>query len=434
MKLVQKHVTFCIIVAIVLASLATTAQSDLYVDSTQTDQGAINGTSMTLAYIKSITSPATSDLVYLAHDSNEDITWYKLDTSVDFSDRPYLHFIIDPGARLMGVTGDEQFVVSPQSIVAFTDQYIFDSIIVRWSVPGEVHAGWFGFSHTATGKDNYTALQTMLDTSIDYIRFRILPGGYQVANDTGPIKFKNGSATLFDSENSTITFTHDSNDGFLIDNYTYSDFHFGAIHYQGRGAAVSIVPVDGSSFNDIRWKQIRGYNHRGTGINIDASTWGCSVSYFKGGPIHGFNKGISIYTDGSGPVDTSVFDVNFIYDCNVSLYVHNDNVDGGETINCQTYHINIEASFPGSIAVQTNEIGGLYELTVLGAPGGTILQLDPGAKDNIITMTPGADAFPGAKYIVNNSGNDTNILTAATVDVDSPDDSGSTGCFLSSLF
>lgn len=213
------------------------------------------------------------------------------------------------------------------------------------------------------------------------------------------------------AEEATFDFTHATQDGIKIHGAIRCRLYFGYIKTNGTGAAIKIDPVtNGYSENILTWRGLTGTSRTGTGLSVVNNTVGASVSKFIGSDISEFAKGISIVASGgSTNIDTMQFEFNYIRTCDVSVY---ENGSGGSTVNGCTWKANIEASASGDIALQTNAQGQKYEITHFAASGGTVFQLDSGAKDNTFTIVnPWTQAaFTGSTFVTDNSGNSSNIF------------------------
>jgi hypothetical protein len=191
-------------------------------------------------------------------------------------------------------------------------------------------------------------------------------------------------------------------------------YNFGYFISNSSGCALALSPA-GTSGNGIAgstftWEAMTGVgSHIGTGLCIvnGSGTNGQGTSYFYGGGISGYNRGVSlIATGGATNIDTNVFNINYLFNNNVDVY---ENGSGGSNVNANTWNVNIDASWnSGAIGFESNGLYDVVNATIGGVPGANI-QLDSGATNTVLNLTPQTLAVT-AGSVVDNSGNTTNIV------------------------
>lgn len=239
-----------------------------------------------------------------------------------------------------------------------------------------------------------------------------LPGRYQL---DAVLDFPaNLPDCVIDAKATRFDFTHPEQDGIVFHGAIRSRFDLGYITMAGSGGAIVVYPtINGWAENILTWRGLTGTSRQGIGLRVMNGNCGASVSEFKGSDISGFAAGVSIEAEGGKTnIDTNQFLINYIRNCNKSIHVGGG---GGSTVNSSTWRVNFEASSDGDIGLETNGKYDIWQATVFGAPGGTIIRLDPGAQENQFQITPGPASFPGSTFIQNNSGNKTNTYNGIPI-------------------
>lgn len=237
----------------------------------------------------------------------------------------------------------------------------------------------------------------------------ILPGEYVLsAAIVVPPLLKSvivATGTVMSSSSTTADFWN-------FDGCSHCRFHLGYHNTATSGAGIHVNPTTvGWAENVVSWQGLDGpgaggVGNLGYGLRIQNGTYGSSASRYIGTAVAGLTKGISVEAANTGAnIDTNVYDINFIRDCAVSVYEHGT---GATTINAATWNINVEASYSGAIAIQTNGQKNNFNAIIYGAAGGTIIQLDSGATDNTFATLPNILDDFGSSFVVDNSGNTTN--------------------------
>jgi hypothetical protein len=264
-----------------------------------------------------------------------------------------------------------------------------------------------------------------------------LAGSKQLYFPSGTYKLASGQVTIptcsnliLDAEAASFTGITGAAAGFVITNGNYNRYLFGTFESNSTNACISVAPTasgNGGTQNIYSWRSMEGTGgHIGFGFRIicdGAFQSGISVGRIIGANVRGFNYGISFEADNTGGgthnIDTMQVNINYVFDNNVSINVGQI---AGATINANTWFVNYEASFAGSIGFKTNGSFDTFFGTTLAASGATLNQLDSGALQNKFILSPpeknidGSVNFPGSTYLVDNSGNTTNSGTKGILD------------------
>jgi hypothetical protein len=261
--------------------------------------------------------------------------------------------------------------------------------------------------------DQVACLAAIMAAGANNAKVVWLPGSYVFG---ATLTIPHRDHFVIEARGTQITCPTGSANGIVFQGGVGNTFNFGAFLSNSAGVALLLSPA-GTSGNGIAestftWEDMVGTAQTGTGLGMvnGAGTNGVGTNYFYGGTITGYNKGVSVVaTGGTTNIDTNVFNINYIYACNVCVY---ENGSGGSNVNAQTWNINIDASWSaGAIGFQTNGPFDLVNATI-GPAVGTNIQLDSGAADVTLAMTPRTLAAT-AGSVVDNSGNRTNGVSVA---------------------
>lgn len=241
----------------------------------------------------------------------------------------------------------------------------------------------------------------------------MLPGTY---NFSGTANISGSTGFIFEARGTIVNGpgvggAATATDTFLIQNSNFAEYNFGAIKTNNTGTAAAIHSTGGYSETKLTWQQLDGTSRSGYGYFGDSTTAGTSqsVNWITATHVQNFAKGIALIAAGSGAnIDTYRVTADFIYNNVVGIFVSGNNSGSGQ-VNASVWNVNIDCHHTnGDIGFETN---GFYEvinatlgpLATLDSGTCTNIQLDSGATDEILNLTPQNIAV-GSGSVVNNSG------------------------------
>ncbi len=118
-----------------------------YPDNTEADQGvtAVGGNCTTIYDVMQEVGTSGTTVIVLRKGTLDGETNYALDTSIDLSTYPNIFFLVQNGARLTRVTGDETITFySPENIIAYDKQIISTASMIAFNLGGRASVCWFG--------------------------------------------------------------------------------------------------------------------------------------------------------------------------------------------------------------------------------------------------------------------------------------------------
>eukprot|EP01121_Diplochlamys_sp_Union-15-3_P001304 TRINITY_DN11143_c0_g1_i1.p1 TRINITY_DN11143_c0_g1~~TRINITY_DN11143_c0_g1_i1.p1 ORF type:complete len:191 (-),score=27.30 TRINITY_DN11143_c0_g1_i1:15-587(-) len=149
-------------------------------------------------------------------------------------------------------------------------------------------------------------------------------------------------------------------------------------------------------------------NRRGVGLEIQKPT---VVNQISGTDIRGFTYGVFINDNAypAGTIDTNWYWLSYVRMCDIAIY------ETGNGVNSQQWFVNVDASVPNSVAIQTAASFGQWQI-IMGTYDWNLhpndktrsIILNPGAAYNRLKITP--PLWHGFAPMENNSGNPTNVI------------------------
>lgn len=244
-----------------------------------------------------------------------------------------------------------------------------------------------------------------------------LPGTYRL---DAPLIVPDGADLVIQSEGAVFDYTPQSGDAVTVTGAYRSRYRFGTIRSASDGAALRIAPgermptlMSEITFTGLVGTGVTDGAPRGTGLLIDPAQQNVATNRIAGTDVGGFETCVAVRPPaaadearpGFGKMDTNHIWLSYVRRCRTGILV-----DGRRGVDSNMWDVNVDASLPDSVAIRTS---GVYDRwrVIMGTwgKGGTALVLDPGARYNVIDMTPPLEGFA----FRDDSGNGTNVFIGA---------------------
>ncbi|OFX13155.1 MAG: hypothetical protein A2Z18_02045 [Armatimonadetes bacterium RBG_16_58_9] len=245
-----------------------------------------------------------------------------------------------------------------------------------------------------------------------------LPGDYYLS---GTLTIPDAEEAVINAEGARFHYVPGKGDAVVLQGMSRCRYRFGTIMTDTDGAALRVKPTENmpSLMSIVSFTGLIGTNQKGIGLCVDSTVENVCAMRFEGTDIRGFDIGIFVPDarpaipgkPGSGKTDTNWYWCSYIRMCNTCIWEQHNGIDDG------VWYVNVDASIANSVAVRTSASYGRWFI-ILGSMGWSVrprdennktrsIILDPGARYNVMEVTPPVDMFAPWQ---DNSGNNTNVV------------------------
>jgi hypothetical protein len=222
--------------------------------------------------------------------------------------------------------------------------------------------------------------------------------------------------TTLSAEGTVLWYNLTTGDAVVITGSLRTRFRFGTIWSSSDGAALAAKdrpytsPFMPNIMSEISWQGLQHTPPYGViGIGFQAQKH-FVVNKISGTDVRGFAFGVLCDATGGGSegtIDTNWWWLSYVRGCGVDIRVEGG-PNGDGSVNSQQWHVNVDASLDGSVAIQTGANYDWWRILigdVSRAPTTRTIVLDADAAGNVMEITPSLFMFDGYENNANQPNN-----------------------------